>query len=49
MEQAVMQMATTVVENIYALAFRAGLIVTDGDDPLSRMFAAWRSGHEAVA
>jgi hypothetical protein len=37
-ENAVIEVLRTAVDNIYALAWRAGLLSVDGDDPLSRMF-----------
>ena len=39
-ENAVFSIAHTAVENLYALAWRAGLLTVDGDDPLHRMFRA---------
>lgn len=39
MENAVFSIAHAAAENLYALAWRAGLLVVEGDDPLSTVFA----------
>lgn len=39
MEGALMGLVHVAVENIYAAAWRAGILVVDGDDPLSRVLA----------